>query len=83
MPHLTLRLFDNGVRPLRTETLDVESATAAIDLARARVRSSRFRSATVHLDGVYVRAVGPDDATWPALDAVPGQGAAETREPAE
>ena len=67
MPVLTLRLFDLASRPLRTETLEVDSALVAIDTAQARVRASRFRSATIHLDGVYLRTVGREDATWPQL----------------
>ena len=67
MPVLTLRLFDLASRPLRTETLEVDSALVAIDTAQARVRGSRFRSATIHLDGVYLRTVGREDGTRPPI----------------
>lgn len=57
MPELILRLFDGGARPLRTERLAADSAEAAVDLARARVRGSRFSSATVQFDGACLSVV--------------------------
>lgn len=60
MPELTLRFYDAGLRPLRTETLPVPGDGAAIALACSRLRSSRFTAASVHVDGAFVVQFGRD-----------------------
>lgn len=60
MPVMTLRLFDAGAQPLRTERLTVADASEAIAVARSRLKSSRFKRATIHLDGVYLVRLGSD-----------------------
>lgn len=60
MPELTLSVYDAGLRPLRTETLPVPDDGAAVALARARLRSSRFTAASVYVDGAFVVQFGRD-----------------------
>lgn len=60
MPELTLRLYDVGSDPLRTERLLVPDNPAAIEVARTRLKSSRFKGATVHIDGAFVVRLGAD-----------------------
>jgi len=60
MPELTLRLYDVGNTPLRTERLTVADDPAAVEVARLRLRSSRFKGATIHVDGAFLVRLGPD-----------------------
>ncbi|CAN5305327.1 hypothetical protein BH10PSE1_BH10PSE1_13370 [soil metagenome] len=71
MPELTLRFFDIGPAPLRTERLTVEDNVAAIALARTRLRDSRFKTATVHVDETFIVRIGPDGLPRRSQDAPP------------
>ena len=58
MAELTLRFYDIGLRPLRTETMTVADESEAVALARSRLRTSRFKAASVHLDGAFLVQIG-------------------------
>lgn len=60
MAELTLRFYDVGLVAMRTETMTVPDAGAAITLARSRLKSSRFKAASIHLDGAFLAQVGRD-----------------------
>lgn len=62
MPELTLRLYDIGLKPLRTEILAVSDDDEAVAVARSRLKKSRFTAASVHVDGAFVLQFGRDGA---------------------
>ena len=58
MAEVTLRFYDIGLGPLRTETLTVADEGAAVAMARSRLRTSRFKAASVHVDGDFLVQIG-------------------------
>lgn len=48
MAEFTLRFYNGGDRPLRTDVVDVETVSDAVQIVRARLRGSRFVNATIH-----------------------------------
>ena len=56
----TIKLFDIGDKPLRCETLRAEDYKVAAAAAAARLRNSRFKSASIYGgDHIFCR-VGKD-----------------------
>lgn len=68
MPELTLRFYDIGLRPMRTETLTVPDQGAAVAFARSRLRASRFKAASIHVDGAFLVQLGRDGPDREARD---------------
>jgi hypothetical protein len=60
-----VRLFVVGDRPARTERMEVEAESIAIDISRRRLQSSRtFTRAVVYCDGRPVCDLRQDPPRW-------------------
>ena len=70
MRDFVVKLYEVGTRPMRSETVTARDAASVAVLAGARLRSSRFTTASVHADGALLFHIdGKGGLTPPGLGA--------------
>lgn len=65
MRDFVVKLYELGTRPMRSEIVKAQDAAGAAALTGARLRSSRFKTASVHADGALLFHVDGGGALTP------------------